>query len=395
MHRQSPVSVLFSLVVLTAVSNTLGCNSKESEKRANPVLGSQTKLKSPASNAALRLLKEGKREEALKEIARELDKTPNNPMLLTIKGDIENYKCEFEAAAADFTKALEKEPAAAEASAGRAEANLRLGNFKEARADMRKSIAQSDDNAKKEFLHEIDNLEYDEKNKIKDPAKLWALACTASLFTNRHVGCNTLLGAAPSQDLIENNRAVLSMYWRITSKSELLATLKSLITEYDNKRWQQMRKITNEPEKLNAFQSRWEKSEDFDYAINLLKQHSDEYGDRGLTAWDYCRYLNVCRHGYAAQYLTEDEAWQLMLPMAAKIQSEFKSWNQLETEYLVGFSFWCHSRFARNEPAYMRKVYRLLHDPNSPWNKLQWNTPLGVKGDVATIHAALEMVSAK
>ena len=383
---------LFSVLALTVIFLGQGCAAPSgiAKERAHTVLALEEK--STNLDTARQAFLNGQRPLALQKVEQGLLKSGNDENLLLLKADIESYDCQFEKAIANYTKAIAR-AGSPKAYAARGEAYLHLGKYTQAREDIQRAFASPKGTDYQELLLELNNLEYDSQHSLKDPAKLWAIACTSSLYTNRSCGNNTLAGAIPNDDLADGQRKTLSKYWGIDSRDQLLVMLKRLMKNFDNERWQQMRKQANSVAALSQYRQGWVSSEDYNYALKLLREHGDEYGDRGLQAWDYCRYMNICRGGYQAKYISEDEAWALMMPMAARIQTLAKSWAQLESEYLVGFSFWSHSAFARKEWHYMRNVHRLLKDPTSPWVKLDWNTRLNCKSDDASIYAAIDKVA--
>ena len=124
---------------------------------------------------------------ALQEVEQGLKKSRNNASLLSLKGDIETYDCRFKKAIEDYSKAISYRPAPS-SYAGRGEANLRIGNYSDARKDIQKALGIPGGEDYNVLLQEVDNLEYDCQHAVKDPAKLWAIACTASLYTNRGNG---------------------------------------------------------------------------------------------------------------------------------------------------------------------------------------------------------------
>jgi hypothetical protein len=79
------------------------------------------------------------------------------------------------------------------------------------------------------------------------------------------------------------------------------------------------------------------------------------------------RYVSLCRWGVLCGYVTEDEAWRLIMPVAAGIQATFSSWEELGQNYLIGREFWSYDQ-TQPERAALRQVYgALLTSPLSPW----------------------------
>jgi len=91
-------------------------------------------------------------------------------------------------------------------------------------------------------------------------------------------------------------------------------------------------------------------------------------------AWDYCRLVWVAGTSYVAGYLTEEEAWQKIMPAARTIQGSYSSWREMGEDYLRGREIWNHGRDPRLD--YIFQLLTNPDDPNSPWNKNSWNTDL-------------------
>jgi hypothetical protein len=112
--------------------------------------------------------------------------------------------------------------------------------------------------------------------------------------------------------------------------------------------------------------------------LNWLSSHldfPDSPEGREHLAWNLCRYIFLARTGYTAGYLSSDEAWQKIPPIAQRIQRSYHSWEELEGDYLA----WREKGHWVGAPAF-RSIYKLMlckDDPNSPWNISPWDTPLG------------------
>lgn len=101
-----------------------------------------------------------------------------------------------------------------------------------------------------------------------------------------------------------------------------------------------------------------------------------------IAAWDYARYIWLCQEGCEAGYLTEEEMWDLMLPMARLIQARYWSWEQFAFEYLRGREFWSVEAM-RQDRGVVRRTVRDMLAPSGPWSSFAWNAPLG-DGPLAT-----------
>lgn len=128
-------------------------------------------------------------------------------------------------------------------------------------------------------------------------------------------------------------------------------------------------------EKANLLTERSRRGESV-YRLRFILANDDAIGKRGLLGWDLARLISVCRGGYVAGYLTEDEAWQSIMGAARRLQGRFESWEDLGMNYLLGREYWSEKQRPTTLQA-MRETYRkLLTDPQSPWKLCPWNLNL-------------------
>ncbi len=175
--------------------------------------------------------------------------------------------------------------------------------------------------------------------------------------------------------IVRREKRTLSEWWGVNNRSELLEMIRVTRTGCHNPRWLAIHKTLKEGGDVSVHNKRNSQS-DFDVAVALVKEHGDQYGDRGILAWDLGRCISLCRWGYICGYITEAEAWELMMPAARLLQANYRSWDQMAQEYLVGRQFWNNTIYREGEYKLLGIKYRLLHDPNSPWVKLPWQTKL-------------------
>ena len=107
-------------------------------------------------------------------------------------------------------------------------------------------------------------------------------------------------------------------------------------------------------------------------SLRIARRYYRKLGEQSLVAWDYARYISLCREGYSVGYLSEDEAWQRIIYAARILQRTFGSWQELGENYLIGREFWSLAQTQKDGQA-MRTIYsRLLSNSNSPWNRIPW-----------------------
>ncbi|HTS19366.1 MAG TPA: ankyrin repeat domain-containing protein [Verrucomicrobiae bacterium] len=176
------------------------------------------------------------------------------------------------------------------------------------------------------------------------PSRLWALATTALLV--QYNGDNhELLGSRPPADHAWAQTG-LREWWDINSRRSAI-------------------------EMLDWLQRQGHRGE---YQNRERRARRNGGAPIPYLAWDYCRLIWVAGVSYIAGYITEDEAWDRIMPAARALQANYSSWREMGKDYLAGRERWNGGR----DPQFAG-VFELLtnrRDPNSPWNKNPWNTDL-------------------
>jgi len=161
--------------------------------------------------------------------------------------------------------------------------------------------------------------------------KGWSLATSGIVTQLSNLPQGLLFRTEQSPATEEEARNLLAGPWRIRTRDELLSTIDSLL---------------------------------------------QDHGNRMELAWNYSRAVNLARWGYGANFLSEDETWNLIVPAAQRLQLSFGSWQELGLAYLNARSRWyTNEDTSRRAAEYAYRV--LLTDPAGPWRKYPWNLDLG------------------
>ncbi len=219
-----------------------------------------------------------------------------------------------------------------------------------------------------------------ESEEPKEPsakAKAWALASDALLPVSNGAALDKLeYKFAPY--LKYESKTALAEWWGVASREELLDMLKWLEDEGHRAGFDKIAKALEAPkEQANAaFLADLSKSQDGAWSRSIVEKHREKVGKKSILAWDLGREITIIRQGYSAGYVTEKEAWALILPVARKLQATFDSWADLGENYLIGRDFWSEER-AKGEGKQFEYLYKnLLNDPASPWKTIPWDTKL-------------------
>jgi hypothetical protein len=212
-------------------------------------------------------------------------------------------------------------------------------------------------------------------------AQMWAVSLTGILTESNGSYRNSLNESGMDEKGRNVWLEVLRRDWEITTKEELLNTVKDLENGGHTASLKEIKQIISEiTEAKNVSELgsvfgiyEWNQTK-----INRLKYISsnwERYQNRTIRAWDLGRCISLCRWGYNVGFLTEEEAWENIFHIAKIIQSFYNSWEDYGYDYFLGRLFWA-SGFGR-EGYYLARtesVYRQLL--SSYWSWIDWNIDL-------------------
>ena len=213
--------------------------------------------------------------------------------------------------------------------------------------------------------------------------KAWAAGCSAILMERNHEQHSTLATRQRTPRKIKSVKELLDNYWDVKSKKDLLEKLSWLETggqrEQFDKTVLMVMPLNDEQFRTIAAQTR---NHDDLLKLQVARKYGKALGKKSILGWDYCRYIAVCRWGYTAGFISEDEAWAKIMPAARVLQKNFDSWEDLACNFLIGRQFWSYQETLKSGPDIEDATQRLLDMPSSPWNKYPWDLNLGNDKDV-------------
>lgn len=199
----------------------------------------------------------------------------------------------------------------------------------------------------------------------------WALAASAIAATANREGTRTLAADTPARA-----REILAVGWKVRTRDDLFNALNELEEGQEREMFSKMGERTSamseaEFEKvarrLNPLQAN---------GLRVAREYYPRYQGQSLLGWDYARYINVCRWGVAAGYMTPDEAWPRIMNAARTLQRTFGSWQEFGQNYMVGRKF-VPPIDGGLPPESLQAAYSwLISNPASPWQRIPWNLPL-------------------
>src|SRR6266849_4791686 len=180
----------------------------------------------------------------------------------------------------------------------------------------------------------------------------------------------------------DRKQQLLREWWGVTDRETLLTALGWIDEEGHRREFDRVARYvaTLNPEEFGKVRDSLKDNARARQEFEVALAHHARLGDRSLVGWDYSRYITLCRWGYLVGYLTEDEAWDRIMPAARRIQATFDSWKDLGENYLIGREVWSQEETERNGLLYRQVYQHLLDDPASPWNRCVWDLDLTGKG---------------
>ena len=208
--------------------------------------------------------------------------------------------------------------------------------------------------------------------------KTWALATSAVLTERNRQRHDVLGGDERTEKNIRERKRTLSEWWDINSRVDLFAVLKWLEEGGHRQHFEELGAFVESlsPEQYRQLKLKTSLNPEAARQLVVVEKHYRKLGKKSLMGWDYGRYVWLCRSGYVAGYLTEEEAWERIIYAARTLQGSFDSWKDLGENYLIGREFWSLNQTKESERLFRDAYFRLLNDPASVWNRHAWETSL-------------------
>jgi hypothetical protein len=214
-------------------------------------------------------------------------------------------------------------------------------------------------------------------------SKAWAAGCSAILMERNHEQLDFLATRQINSVNVGKAKELLDTWWGIKSKKDLFESLTWLETGGNRSQFDQTVLIVmplNE-EQFKTFAAKTRDNNNLQ-KIKIARKYGKALGKKSILGWDYCRYIALCRWGYTSGYISEEEAWAKIMPVARVLQKNFDSWEDLACNFLIGRQFWSYQETRKSGADIEDATQRLLDMPSSPWNKYPWDLNLGNDKDV-------------
>jgi hypothetical protein len=208
----------------------------------------------------------------------------------------------------------------------------------------------------------------------------WTLAVTALTFEVNQQRHDTLTGVMLTPQARARDAELLAKWWNINNRDELRHMLDWLQYQGQRAEFEALGRLVDgmSDEQFRDAESR-APDDAARHRLQLVRARYDTLGTKGILAWDLVRYIQLYRWGYAAGYLGSDQdVWNRIIPVALRLQQTFSSWEDLQSDFLIGREFWSPEETERSGAQFRVTYERLLQDPGSPWNVNPWDMDLGV-----------------
>lgn len=211
------------------------------------------------------------------------------------------------------------------------------------------------------------------KEMLTDRQK-WALAAAAIPKRANDMELDVVGGGGSDVGYVEMVRDMLKNDWDVTDSEGARNVIKWLKEEGDRAEFDAMldHVMKLDENSFATLLAGYSHEPELQKKLRLVYAKKGEVGNKSILAWDYCRFIYLTECCSRAGYLTDNEAWQEIIPAAKVIQSTFSSWREMGDNYLLGRQFWSGG----NEPRIFVANRFLLSDPKSPWVTLPWELQL-------------------
>lgn len=174
----------------------------------------------------------------------------------------------------------------------------------------------------------------------------------------------------------EDNKAsavkILKSSWGIEDKKTLLEKISTLLKTGDRAAFREEARDMNAMSKKKLKTAMKQLSGDMLVHYQMIQYNWKTWKKKGLLAWDMCRISHLAQWGYIADYLTLEEAQAVMEPAVKKCRNNFRSWDEVQNNWLDGYCLFATiDRKAANTDYTVRKnLYEELKGEQKKGNLL-------------------------
>jgi len=213
---------------------------------------------------------------------------------------------------------------------------------------------------------------------LHDEQKQWLLALPAIIMEINRSSHDTLEAAPISEETMQKEKMLLQRDWGIANRFELLNAINRLEKYGTNATYQKLLSLIkkNKDNNIDPLFSDIKTLKEQNYLLFLAKNNVAKK-NIDIVAWDWGRATSLIRWGYQVGYLSEVEAWNMLLHFGNLIQHRFTSWQEYGASYAYGRVFWA-SGFSQSDQynTETQKALNRLFSEDGLWRKLKWNVDI-------------------
>jgi len=221
------------------------------------------------------------------------------------------------------------------------------------------------------------------KNTTLTPTQQWGIACGADLTFLNGYPLNTLEEDVDREMMQEQ----LSEWWGIENKTDFTEMLDSLAKRRHSRVFELFDKVfkMDTDKGAEVLAENFHDEDEMEVAIEHLDNLAEAYEQfnadglwkkstaPNFIVWDLARLINLCRNGFDAGFINEEDALNIIVDSAKRLQKEYKSWRELSIAYQFGRYIWG----GNDQYEWLKEgMETLLTHEDSPWVNLDWNMPL-------------------
>ena len=136
---------------------------------------------------------------------------------------------------------------------------------------------------------------------------------------------------------------ILTEFWGIENKDDVYNTIAWLLNEGHTDEYLSYA----DAETINELISEDMDEEEIEIVKNgfeFAKYFKDKLPENIMLGWDYGRAAAIVRWSYFMNYISEEEAWEILDKIAGVMIGAFNSWKEFGISYIVGGLFWTYRK---------------------------------------------------
>lgn len=206
----------------------------------------------------------------------------------------------------------------------------------------------------------------------------YSVAAILATYNNEELD---ILGGDPRcKKYCKMHRESLKEWWGITSRQDLFGMVEKLKRGLHNNIFVDVKdriEYLSDKEYMEELDKFPKPSQKRD--LQIVRKYGKDLGQKGILGWDLSRIITITGGAYLAGFLEYEEANEIIMDVARRVQNTFSSWEEIWQNYLIGYEFWSGDYPEDKESALSErwKIYdNLINDSTSPCDTLNWKLNL-------------------